>query len=161
MHVPVFLDRLSLNMAALGLFAMDTWSIWKPVLHFILIVGLIAPTVVVCAIFTRLCGNHMRALLMSAGGAYIVWVCVPTVEGIRELPTVYDWYLDNLSWGLFPPIGAIVGGSIAWVIELAANRAASRACQKGASANNKALGNNNSTRMDLLSDRQERKNDDA
>ena len=96
---------------------------------------------------------------MSGGGAYFVWLCVPTVEGISELPAAYDWYLDNLSWGLFPPIGAIVGGSIAWIIELAAARAAARACRKGVSANDRDLGNNESTRVDLPIDRQERKND--
>ncbi len=98
---------------------------------------------------------------MTAGGACLVWLLVPTYECVRDIHTAYDWYVDHSNWGVFPPIGAVVGGAIAWIIEFTANRVAVRTRPKGTSANDDVLGSESCVGANSLSDGQEPKNDDT
>ena len=103
----------------------------------------------------------MGALLMTAGGACLVWLLVPTYECTRDIHATYDWYLDHSNWGIFPPIGAVVGGAIAWIIEFTANRAAVRTLGKDASTNDDVLGSGSSVGASSPIDGQEPKNGDT
>ena len=116
--------RLLLDIATFGFLVAVIWSFPEPSLKVALNIGLFLPALATCAFVAYFCKHRMRALLISAGGAFVGWLLSPGIEVIRDLQTSYDWYWDNvLSWGVFPPIGAIIAGVIAWIIESTSGRA--------------------------------------
>jgi hypothetical protein len=114
-------QRFVLDVAVLGIALGIIFLFPGPSLTIAITVGLFVPTAIACAFCACLCDNRQVALAICVIGAMIGRLLAPDIEAIHELPTRYDWYLDNLNaWAILPPAGAAVAGAIVWSVELAA-----------------------------------------
>jgi hypothetical protein len=112
-----------LSIAVLGLVAFLALCFPGPLLQLALTVGLFVPTFASCTLFAWLCRHRASAFLISALGGCVGWLLAPSVEVVREFPTSYDWYTDNLcAWAILPPIGSAVAGLVVWMVEFATRR---------------------------------------
>jgi hypothetical protein len=121
------LERLVLDIVGFGIVATLIWRFPEPSLKSALVAGEFLPSLASCALFTRLCKHHTRALLLTAGGALIGFLLAPVVYISVEGWTWYDHYAyEYLFWPVYSGVGALVAGLTVYAVEVVTSRLTSR-----------------------------------
>jgi hypothetical protein len=90
------LRRLVLDITALAILIAIIRIFPEPSLKTALIAGRFVPSLATCALFTLMCRNKTRAMLVTCGGALVGWLLTPTVWISFENPNWYDAFGGRL-----------------------------------------------------------------
>lgn len=116
--------RLILSLVTLAVLVATFWSFPESSLKSALIVGQLLPTLASCALFTYLCKDSRRALLLTLAVAYLGFVLSPEIEVVSEYRSWFDDYVFKYchEWPVYSAVGALVAGIAIYLMEFVAGR---------------------------------------